>query len=284
MKESLVNTAIGRWLGAGRDRWGLLRAAWRRDESIGTRCNDQLATFLVTHLCQDGCTLVDVGAHIGSILAEARHANPKVRCIAIEAMPEKAAGLRKRFGDVIVHECAAGEQEGELPFFVYTKRSGYSSLGRPAQTEGEQIEEIRVPVKRLDDLVLSGGDPETSNGSVAQSKIDVIKIDVEGAELGVLRGATSVLSLQPTIMFESGPEEDHGLGYSWADLWRFLDEHDFAVLVPNRVAHNDPGLSLEGFCESHLYPRRATNYFAVARGRREEVRDRARKLLSVRVS
>jgi len=42
-------------------------------------------------------------------------------------------------------------------------------------------------------------------------------------------------------------------------------------------------MSLEAFNDGHLYPRRTTNYFAVARERREEVRDRARVVLGIRV-
>jgi hypothetical protein len=47
------------------------------------------------------------------------------------------------------------------------------------------------------------------------------------------------------------------------------------------VAHNDGGLSLEGFIESHAYPRRTTNYIAIPSERRVEIRDRARTLLGI---
>jgi hypothetical protein len=126
-----------------------------------------------------------------------------------------------------------------------------------------------VPIKRLDDLV-------TSND------IDVIKIDVEGAELGVLLGSPNILrNIRPTIMFESGPERDDGLGYTKTALYQFLSSNEYAILIPNRVAHDDAGLTQDGFIESHLHPRRTTNYFAIPQELRVKIRDRARNVLRI---
>jgi hypothetical protein len=82
-------------------------------------------------------------------------------------------------------------------------------------------------------------------------------------------------------MFESGPNGDDGLAYSKEEILDFLNSLDFSVVVPNRVAHNDDGLSTAGFVESHLYPRRTTNYFAIPKERRVEFRDRARTILRI---
>ena len=93
--------------------------------------------------------------------------------------------------------------------------------------------------------------------------------------MAVLRGAEAIVGRdRPTIIFESGPSEVGN--YSKVAIWEWLDRADYAVLLPNRVAHNDPGLSCEGFVEAHLYPRRTTNYIAVPRTRRNEIRVRAR--------
>jgi hypothetical protein len=113
--------------------------------------------------------------------------------------------------------------------------------------------------------------------------VDVMKIDVEGAELRVLRGSDRIVQeSRPVIMFESGPPADDSLGYTKEAMWRFFTDRGYAVLIPNRVAHNDSGLSQEGFLESHLYPRRTTNYFAVPHERRTEIRDRARTVLKIK--
>jgi hypothetical protein len=120
---------------------------------------------------------------------------------------------------------------------------------------------------------------------VLSNDIDVIKIDVEGAELDVLRGSMKILNeSRPTIMFESGPQLESDLDYTKEGLYEFFFSRGYVVLIPNRVAHNDFGLSKDGFIESHLYPRRTTNYFAIPKERRIEIRDRARSILKIPVA
>src|SRR5215469_7492493 len=137
--------------------------------------NDHLATHLITNLCASGKTFIDIGAHIGSVISAVQTHVPSAIIIAIEAVPEKAAHLRRSFPKAQVHQVALGNSEGEVRFFVDTKQSGrgYSSLFRPLTTDTREILEISVAMTRLDRLVES-------------DTIDVIKVDVEGAELDVL--------------------------------------------------------------------------------------------------
>jgi FkbM family methyltransferase len=271
MKAKFVDTIFGRLAFTARDAVGLVRAAYRSPENIGTLANDQLATYLVTRLCLPGKGFIDIGAHIGSIVSEVIRHDHSIKLYAIEPMPDKMRNLRQRFPTVELHQCALGDAEEEVPFFVNTKQSGYSSLGRPPNFEDVKI--IKVPKKRLDALISS-------------DDIDVIKIDVEGAELGVFRGGEGLIKRsRPTLMFESGPPQaDDGLDYKKESMWRWLEERDFDVVVPNRVAHNGSGLCLHGFLEAHLYPRRTTNYFAIPKERRIEIRDRARAALRIAAS
>ena len=267
-KRMVLRSSLGRIAVGTRDAIKLARSAWAGDESVGTLANDQLASTLVGGLCRPGTRFLDVGAHIGSVVSEVLSRCPGTDVIAIEAMPDKAAALRRMFPGITVHACAAGDHEGDVTFFVDRRQSGFSSLGRPSARQGQDIEEIHVPLRRLDDVV-----------GPATAPVDAIKIDVEGAELGVLRGAARMVDAdRPTIMFESGPAADDGLGFTKEALWAWFAERDYAVLVPNRVAHLGAALSLDGFVDSHLYPRRTTNYVAVAVERRAEIRGRARQI------
>lgn len=241
-----------------RSRFDLSRATI---EKVGCIANDQLAGWLLCRICRPGMTFIDVGSHIGSVIAEVRHVDPSVTVIGIEPIPEDAAALRRKFPTVDIIECAICDSDGETSFYVDTVRSGYSTL---AHHNGATTREIKVKMRRLDTVIAANG-------------IDVIKIDVEGFELGVLRGAERVMAEnRPTIMFESGPKE---VRYTHADLWQWFADRNYVVLVPNRLAHKGDGLSLNGFLESHLHPRRTTNYFAVPAERREEIRSKAHKLL-----
>jgi FkbM family methyltransferase len=269
MKQYLLRNSMGRVAMFIRDKVTILKLAYLSPETVGTVASDLLATKLVTTICKPGATFVDVGAHIGSIISEVKHNIPSARIVAVEAIPDKVEKLQQYFPFAEIHSCAVGESTANISFFINTLQSGYSSLARPINGNEKSIVEITVPIKRLDDLVLS-------------NDVDVIKIDVEGAELGVLRGSVNILDrCRPTIMFESSPQSDIGLGYTKEALYEFLASKGYSIVVPNRVAHDGPGLTLEGFLESHFYPRRTTNYLAIPRERRIEIRDRARSVLNV---
>ncbi len=271
LKQRILTTPFGRWLSTARGILELTHAAIRNREAVGTHANDEISTSLVVRLPKPGSVFVDVGAHIGSITAAVLAHCPDVRVIAIEATPDKAKRLRLRFPRATVHDCAVGEQDGTASFHLDRRRSGYNSLRRPSKS-GTDVTEIQVGVKRLDDLV-------------GNEAVDVVKIDVEGAELGVLRGAPELLrNRRPLVMFESGPTSSEVLGFTKNGLWEEFERHDYAIQVPNRVAHEDDGLGLDGFLESHIYPRRTTNYFAVPRERRTEFRDRARAILGIKTN
>jgi FkbM family methyltransferase len=269
IKQLVVGTAIGRVAMRARDFVEVCQALYSSPESAGTVLNDQAATRLVAGLSRPGTSFIDVGAHIGSVISAVYDHDKTISVIAVEAIPEKVERLRHKFPKAQVYGCAVGESEGEVSFFVDLKQSGYSSLGHRAGDARPGIARITVPMRRLNSLVTA-------------SDVDVIKIDVEGAELGVLRGGGAVVDrCRPVIMFESAPPQDDGLGYSKPAMWDWLTEHGYEVLVPNRVAHDGPGLSRDSFVESHFYPRRTTNYFAIPAERRVEIRDRARKLLKM---
>jgi hypothetical protein len=69
---------------------------------------------------------------------------------------------------------------------------------------------------------------------------NLIKIDVEGAELQVLKGATSILSLPPLraplVVFEYGSLNARRFGYVADDTLKFLREHGYAIYTLHRGA------------------------------------------------
>jgi FkbM family methyltransferase len=217
--------------------------------------NDQLALRLLVALIKDDETFLDVGSHIGSVIAEVLYRRPQAKIAGFEAIPDKVAFLRRKFPDVPIHSGALSDQTGQAVFFIDPVQSGFSGLAtRP------NAQEITVPLRRLDDLV---------------EHADWMKIDVEGAELGVLRGADALVRRSsPTIMFESGPGDT--LGYTKVAMFEWFAERGYCLMAPNRLAGTGGPMTLDAFIDSHEYPRRTTNYFAVPHHRFEEIRARAK--------
>ena len=150
-------------------------------------------------LLQPGGTFLDIGAHVGTMtLLGARRVGEGGRVFAIEPLPRLAALLRRNLAlngvadRAAVSACAAGEGDAEALLHI-GEVLGHSSLLPLDDAPG--AETARVPVRRIDDLVPTG------------TRIDVAKIDAEGAELQVWRGMRRVLEESPRLaaILEFGP-------------------------------------------------------------------------------
>lgn len=175
---------------------------WIRDEDtfIGDYFEKTGDGFEIDHLaaalefCEGSGFALDVGAHYGSWT---RHlARRFERVVAFEPTPDTYACLERNvigFPNVAIHPAAVGE------------RSGRVSLGPGKMYSHPGMETINgdegdVPLVRLDDLTFP--------------KVDFLKIDVEGYELNVLKGAKQLLKRdRPVVILEEnirGPLE-HGI-------------------------------------------------------------------------
>jgi len=166
--------------------------------------------LIESRLAPDACC-IDVGANIGEVLTEIVRVAPRGQHIAFEPIPALAAALAKRFPDVVVHASALSDEAGEHAFAHVSSRPGWSGLrARPGVDPGD-VEHLTVPVQRLDDVLPEAYVPA------------LIKIDVEGAELGVLRGAEQTLRVhQPLVLLEHGHGAAELYGTGPNDIYNML--------------------------------------------------------------
>jgi FkbM family methyltransferase len=155
---------------------------------------DELTMSVMQRVLDHDSNGIDVGAHRGTILRSLVDLAPDGRHYAVEPLPVFANGLRRRFPRVEVLELALSDQQGEATFHHIVTNPSYSGLSfRDYPNEGEVIEDIAVKVERLDAVI-----PD-------DLPIQFLKIDVEGGELGVLRGSQSLLRRwHPVVVFEHG--------------------------------------------------------------------------------
>jgi FkbM family methyltransferase len=137
------------------------------------------------HLLMPGDTFVDVGANIGYLSAVAAdRVGPSGRVIAFEPVPAYASRLRRLVTDnptlqITVVQQAVGDVDGHATIDVSAIGNlGWNTMVPGFMPEDHRGERLEVDVVRLDDAL----------DALDATNASVIKIDVEGFEVAVLRG------------------------------------------------------------------------------------------------
>lgn len=209
----------------------------RSDDAVGAEMSRQ-GTYEphvsqeLLRLLQPGSVFVDVGASVGyfTILA-ARAVGPKGRVIACEPGPQNHSALLlntvvNNLDNVRILPCAVSDTAAVLLYHHLGGGNGAISAfdGTPESVGTREL----VQARRLDDIL--EGEP----------RVDVVKIDVEGAEGRVIAGATQTLRRHaPALLFEFSPPGLQAVsGVSGEDLLASLAAlgYRFRVLGSERSA------------------------------------------------
>lgn len=176
---------------------------------------------LLAGVLHEGATYIDVGTNRGQVLGEAVRVAPRAHHIAFEPIPALAAEVRRAFPTVDCRRLALGARREVTEFCHFRKLDGWSGLRRNSQISDEQgdPELIEVQVSTLDE-------------ELAEVEPTVLKIDVEGAELEVLRGGRELLArARPLIVFEHVAAAAAGYGEAPGAPWQLLHELGYEVFA-----------------------------------------------------
>jgi len=178
----------------------------------------------------DNTVFLDVGANIGYFsIAIGNRLKRRGKVFAVEPHPkltnliERSVQLNSLEAVVQIFQCAVSDQEGTLDLFYPDDHLGKGSSHRNADEKGKCLS---VQAHRLDTLL-----PQDVT-------VDLIKIDVEGHELSVLRGLQEVLQRSPNVKvlfekLESFTAETDEIGRLMRELGlNLFGVGHHAVLVP----------------------------------------------------
>lgn len=176
---------------------------------------DRLTRKIMKQFLRKDFNCIDVGCHKGEILDLMLKYAPKGKHYAFEPLPHLFQQLVINYkGKAQIFPFALSTEVGQTTFQFVKNAPAYSGLkNRRYDVAKPDIEEISVEINTLDTLI------------PADQKIDFIKIDVEGGELGVMKGGVNLLkNSQPTIVFECGKGASDYYGTSATDLYSFLSD------------------------------------------------------------
>ena len=197
------------FLGRVREARSAFDPAWRRELR-----DEHAMHLLLASLLRTTSNAIDVGANEGATLETIVKVAPQGSHIAYEPIPNLNAELVARFPQVDVRRAAASDAAGEAEFTHVLNAPAYSGLRRRADlpADAQEVERIPVRLEKLDDALPEGYVP------------NLIKIDVEGAELLVMRGAAETLARhKPYVLFEHGQGGADLYGSKPGELWELLD-------------------------------------------------------------
>lgn len=178
-------------------------------------------TERLTKHARQGGLMIDVGANYGYFSLSWAATSSRNRVMAFEASPRNCTALRKNVSlngfdpQIEILEMALGKDAGMLPFTLGAEeQTGWGGFSNSA-TETT----VRVPVVTLDSRV-----PQ-------HERVEVLKIDVEGADTWVLYGAQKLLETKRIkhVYFEQNKERMKPLGIRDSEAADFLLKVGYTV-------------------------------------------------------
>ncbi len=220
------------------------------------RFYDELTKEVFRRTLNPDSVCIDVGCHKGDLLAIMMRLAPSGRFFAFEPLPGFYNRLNKKYGSdprvVLSPKALSDVHQAEAEFNYVLSNPGYSGLKRRKYYQPDEIDvKISVSTDLLDNIIKES------------DQISLIKIDVEGAEFGVLKGGVSTIRRDmPFIVFEHGLDAADFYGTRPEKVFKLLhDECGLNISLLDSWLEGAPALSKEEFCEQ-FYSRRNCYFLA----------------------
>ncbi|MDF3092561.1 MULTISPECIES: FkbM family methyltransferase [Burkholderia] len=188
--------------------------------------------LLIEKLVEPGNCFIDVGANIGlHTLAAARSMQGQGKIIAFEpfgptkALLERSVWMNGFASLVEIHQAAVSNETGHHKLFLGAT-SGHHSLFPLDERTSTDTEPVEVSVVKIDDIV------------PATQKVDLLKIDAEGAELQVIESAAGLIerNTELAIIVEFGPAHLKRTGIAPGDWLNAFAAHGLQYRAINSVS------------------------------------------------
>jgi FkbM family methyltransferase len=217
---------------------------------------DRLTKKVIATVCRPRSNCIDVGCHKGEILDLMRAAAPEGRHWGFEPIPDLYNALREKYSNTncTISSIALSNVAGEAQFNYVTSNPSYSGLlRREYDRPNEEDTSITVTTAKLDDVL-----PENM-------PVDLIKIDVEGAEMLVLGGARATIArARPVIIFEHGIGASDVYGTGPDEVFSYFQSLGYGIYLLEDFLAKRPAFTVAKFAAQ--YHGKKNFYFVAAAG------------------
>jgi FkbM family methyltransferase len=184
--------------------------------------------FMLSQVIRPGMIFVDAGANMGLYtLFAARKIGERGTVFAIEPSTRECGRLLKNLeinslSNVRLLRNAVSDSRSEADLLVAEdERSGHNTLGAFTYDTALATKET-VRTERLDDIVLREG----------LSRVDIVKLDVEGTEFLALKGAVGILArFRPLLLLELSDRALCRQGGSSAQIWDLCRHRGYQIFA-----------------------------------------------------
>ena len=206
------------------------RGATAGDFWASLRCEKHEVTFILSVL-EPGMIFFDVGANAGLFAISAAKKIAGKGIFAFEPCSSTYRLLKEnlvlnRLAGVNAVQTALGESIGEGILQINARgKDGLNTLGKPIHSESQVVGHEDVHITTLDVFMKEHNVP----------RVDVMKVDIEGAELMMFRGARNLLQRQdaPLILYEGFGFLSRGFGYHPVEILWLLESCGYTLLLLN---------------------------------------------------
>ncbi len=176
---------------------------------------------------REGDIAIDVGAHVGRhCIPMANSVSPSGKVFAVEPLPvcrgyltHQIEVFHKELKDIIkIYPFAMSDYEGKGEFVVAKDALAYSGLRERIYDVPTELEKIPVTIKTIDNLFLD------------LPSLRYIKIDAEGGEYHIMRGAAACIDkFRPLVSFEFGVNSIKEYGFTPDEPAQFLLDRGYRI-------------------------------------------------------
>lgn len=217
MLKQLIKLAYNYWPSLYKKRY------YKTLDSLSTgnyKCEPEL--LYIQQILKSDSVFIDIGTNKGIYLYQAEKVITNGKIIGFEPNKSLVNYIKPLFPKAEIYPLAASSHSGTAVLNIPKKGNGLQDTRASLEAMGDDVERVEIQMVALDEFAKEKN----------LSKIDVIKIDVEGHEFDTIKGCAEILkTIKPIFIIEIELRHAH---YSIKDIFDFIIGFGYEVFYFDR--------------------------------------------------